>query len=288
LRAWSALAAAALVAMLFGPEAAAQTYKFKTIDINAQDQTLVLGDAGGTILGWDMPSSGNPNCTLIKGKTFTTIADPNGTVTYCYGISSSGTVVGYYETSGDVAVGFTYSNGTFADFSLPNGVSGPLPLGISTNGVITGYYYQNNGPWGFVLKGSKLTTFQISGAAYVFPIGVNSHSEVTIEEIDTSGNLHCYTGSGSSVSELNYPGASQTACVGINNTGQIVGTYVDSSGANNGFAYDPATSDFYTIDYPGMADTWISGITNGQTLVGYYEASSGAPQQGLKATGSFP
>jgi probable HAF family extracellular repeat protein/YD repeat-containing protein len=268
--------------------AAAQTYKFKTINIPGASQTALFQDAGGTIVGWNYDASGNPTCTLIQGKTYTAISDPNGVQTNCYGISSAGTVVGYYNTSDDAAIGFTYSNGSFSDFSLP-GISGALPIASSTNGILAGYYYDNNNaPWGFTLKGTKVTTFQISGAAYIFPTGVNSHGELTLEEIDSSGNEHCMVGNAPNFTELKAPGASTTYCFGLNNNGKIVGSYVDSTGAFDGYAYDPATAEFYTINYPGAADTYLRGVTNSETLVGYYRTASSGPRIGLKATGSFP
>jgi probable HAF family extracellular repeat protein len=288
LRATPVLVAVALSTMLSGAPALAQTYKFKTVNIPGADQTALLDDAGGTIVGWNYDVSGNPTCTLIQARTYTPISDPNGVQTNCYGISSAGTVVGYYNMADDAAVGFTYSNGTFSDFTLP-GISGALPTAVSTNGIIAGYYYdQNSQPWGFALKKTKLTTFQISGAAYIFPAGVNSHGELTLEEIDASGNEHCLVGTAGNFSELLVPGATQTSCVGINNNGKIDGNYVDTTGAYNGFAYDPATSGFYTIDYPGATDTYLRGITNSEAVIGYYRTAIDGPRQGMKATGTFP
>jgi probable HAF family extracellular repeat protein len=279
---------AGLIATACGQPAAAQTYKFKTVNIPGSSQTSLLSDAGGTIVGWNYDPSGNPTCTLIQGKAYTAISDPNGVQTYCYAISSAGTVVGYYNTADNGAVGFTYSNGTFSDFSLP-GISGALPIAVSTNGIIAGYYYdQNNEPWGFTLKGSKVDTFQVSGAAYIFPVGVNSHSELTLQEIDMSGNEHCLVGSAPNFTELSVPGAVETVCNSINNNGKIAGSYVDSTRAFNGFAYDPVTAAFYTINYPGMADTHIRAITNSETIVGFYQTSNGGPRQGMKARGTFP
>ena len=278
---------AGLLALSVQP-AMAQTYRFKTIDIPGADQTVLFDGARSTIVGWNYDASGNPTCTLIQGKTYTAISDPNGVQTYCYGISNAGTVVGYYNTSDNAAIGFTYGNGTFSDFSLP-GISGALPIAVSTNGIIAGYYYdQNNAPWGFALKGTKLTTFQVAGASYIFPSGVNSHGELALEEYDMSGNEHCLVGTAANFTELDVPGATQTSCIGINNDGKIVGNYVDSTGAYNGFAYDPATSSFYTIDYPGAADTYLRGSTGAETLLGYYRTTSGGSRQGMKAVGSFP
>jgi probable HAF family extracellular repeat protein len=284
------LSAVSMAVALLGTAAHAQSYKFKTIDINEDDQTYLLSDAGRTILGWDIPSSGNPNCTLIQGKTDTQIADPNGTVTFCYNISNGGTVVGYYYTTDNEAGAFTYSNGTFSNFSVA-GLPGPLPLAISTSGkYIAGYYYEDGEPYGFVLKnGTKVTTFTIPGMAYIFPDGVNNKGEVSIQAYDQSDNMYCYVGPTSNLVQLNYPGTTyDTLCQGLNNKNQVVGTYTDSTGATDGFAYDPATQDYYTIDYPGAADTTILYITDAETLVGYYQATSGGSAQGMVAKGSIP
>ena len=285
------LSAATLAVAVLGQPAAAQSYKFKTIDIPGEAQTALFGDAGGTILGWGISPSGTTNCTLITGKTYTVIADPNGVATWCYNISSAGTVVGYYNTADNAGYGFTYSNGTFTDFSLPGVGLGPIPLAISTSGkYIAGYYYANNEAYGFVLKeGTKVTSFQIPGMAFVFPDGINGHGEMSVQTFDNSGNLHCFVGSAANLTELNYPGTTYaTNCEAINNNGQVAGFYTDDSGTQYGITYDPATQDFYTINVPGAADVNLLGITNSQTLLGFYQTTAGGPWQGLKATGSFP
>jgi uncharacterized membrane protein len=284
-------AAAATAAALLGQPAAAQSYKFKTIDIPGETQTALFADAGGTILGSGISSPGDTSCTLIKGKTYTVIADPNGDATWCYNIRSAGTVVGYYNTANNGGYGFTYTNGTFTDFSLPGVGLGPIPLAISTSGkYIAGYYYANNEPWAFVLKGrTKVTTFQIPGMAYIFPDGINGHSEMSIQAFDTNGNLHCFVGTPANFTELNYPDTTcATNCEAVNNNGQVAGFYTDDSGTQHGITYDPATQTFYTINVPGAGDVNLLGITNGQTLLGFYQTTSGGPWQGLKATGSFP
>ncbi|HTT84707.1 MAG TPA: hypothetical protein VMF67_14605 [Rhizomicrobium sp.] len=155
---------------------------------------------------------------------------------------------------------------------------------------MTGYYYDQNGnPWGFVLKdATKVTSFQISGMAYVFPDGINNQGEMSIQAYDEDGNLHCFEGTPSNFVELNYPGTYATNCEAINNNGQIAGFYTDSSGAQYGMTYDPATQNFYSINDPDAANVNLLGITSGETLFGFYQTTSGGPWQGLKATGSFP
>lgn len=52
---------------------------------------------------------------------------------------------------------------------------------------------------------------------------------------------------------------------GINNSGQIVGTYEDTKG-NHGYYFDGTT--FNTIDYPGAALTIAYGINDKGQIVG--------------------
>jgi hypothetical protein len=125
--------------------------------------------------------------------------------------------------------------------------------------------------------------------AYIFPDGINGHGEMSVQAFDSEGNLHCFVGTATNFTELNYPGTTYaTNCEAINNNGQIAGFYTDSGGTQYGITYDPATENFYTINVPGAADVNLLGITNGQTLLGFYQTTSGGPWQGLKATGSFP
>lgn len=63
------LSAASVAVAIAGGHAAAQSYKFKTVDIPGEEQTALFGDGGGTILGWGISPSGVTNCTLIRGKT---------------------------------------------------------------------------------------------------------------------------------------------------------------------------------------------------------------------------
>ena len=59
----------------------------------------------------------------------------------------------------------------------------------------------------------------------------------------------------------------------INDQGQIVGFYVDSSGATHGFLYSGGT--YTTLDDPlGTGGTFAQGINDQGQIVGYYIDSS--------------
>jgi uncharacterized membrane protein len=70
---------------------------------------------------------------------------------------------------------------------------------------------------------------------------------------------------GSYTSE-NFPAATQTQVIGINNTGWNDGFYVDAGGSTHGFAYNGS---FTTLDAPGTAFNQLLGINDGGTAVGY-------------------
>ena len=65
----------------------------------------------------------------------------------------------------------------------------------------------------------------------------------------------------------NFPSASQTQVIGINNNGWTDGFYVDQGGVTHGFTHNGAT--FTTVDAPTTAFNQLLGINDGLTAVGY-------------------
>jgi probable HAF family extracellular repeat protein len=66
---------------------------------------------------------------------------------------------------------------------------------------------------------------------------------------------------------IDYPGANYYTCpTSINNKGQIVGTYGDSSTDQHGFLYSNGT--FTTIDEPGYSGINLNGINDSGVIVG--------------------
>jgi probable HAF family extracellular repeat protein len=65
--------------------------------------------------------------------------------------------------------------------------------------------------------------------------------------------------------------------MGINNSGEIVGYYTDSSGNQHGFIYQSGT--FTTVDDPDGTDTHLTAINNNGEIAGYYQSPgpSGIP-----------
>ena len=70
---------------------------------------------------------------------------------------------------------------------------------------------------------------------------------------------------------IDYPDATSHSTVanGINDAGQIVGYFNDSTGKFHGFLKDGAT--FTTIDVPGASATFARGINDAGQIVGFFQ-----------------
>jgi len=87
---------------------------------------------------------------------------------------------------------------------------------------------------------------------------------------------------------LNDPlGANETDALGINDKGQIVGTYVDSNGVEHGFLYSNGI--YTTLNDPlaGSKGTVAFGINDKGQIVGYYFDSNGVEHSFLYSNGIY-
>lgn len=84
---------------------------------------------------------------------------------------------------------------------------------------------------------------------------------------------------------IDIPGASGTAASNINNSGQIVGSYVDSLGSH-AFVTDKRGG-FTAIDFPGATGTSGFGINNRGDVVGSYADTAGTPHGFLLSNGGL-
>lgn len=80
------------------------------------------------------------------------------------------------------------------------------------------------------------------------------------------------------------PGATSSVAEGVNDSGQIVGTY-DKNHRGHGFLYDNGT--YQTIDYPNAIFTEALGINNNGEIVGVYWDQSGGIHGFMLINGTF-
>jgi uncharacterized membrane protein len=191
-------------------------------------------------------------------------------------IVSSG---GVHETG---AIPFTYD--TFVLF----GANTTLPYGINSKNIVVGGYgsgFTN----GFVLRNGVATKF-------VFPqsetavTGINSFSDLvgTYNADGGAKNAQGFIFSNGTFTTLSVPGATVTGPNGINDTGSVVGVYLDensNSGSDQGFLYSGGA--FTTLNFPGATGTGALGINNHGQIVGFYFDSFGITYSFIHSDGVF-
>ncbi|MGB7758417.1 MAG: hypothetical protein WBL61_01230, partial [Bryobacteraceae bacterium] len=89
-----------------------------------------------------------------------------------------------------------------------------------------------------------------------------------------------------SFTNIDYPGGLYVNATGLNDSGDVVGTYQDSNYNTHGFLYTGGTA-YSSIDYPGASQTWANGINDNGVITGHYEDSSGLSHGFLDDNGAF-
>jgi probable HAF family extracellular repeat protein len=154
-------------------------------------------------------NSGKQHGFLYENGKYTTIDPPGAFNTYVTGINNKSQIVGNYtEASGGFPHGFIFSHGTYTILNFPGAVV-TNPYSINDLGEVVGFYEDGvagPGPGG---AGGQIT----SQYAFVYSAGT-------------------YT-------VIAPPGSLSPQAFGINNKGQIVGSYDDSVGNQHAFLATP-------------------------------------------------
>ena len=246
----------------------------------------------------------------VDAQTWTTLPDiPGKPANWTSGINNNGTAVGV-ASEGNPAWG-SLSNGVawiwdgvaYSLFTVPGatGREGTQAGGINDLGQICGRHMDNQGVrHGFLKCGAVITSFDVPGAdgGTAF-FTINNEGEV-VGTCNAAGAYHGLIMRAGSFATLDVPGATDTGIYGINNRGDLVGTYWDASGRAHGFLATPerlsitntgtnlliswpvATVTFQLQSTPSLGDTisWSpvaqAAATNGSTVSVLVPASPGA------------
>ncbi|SRR6266568_1394144 len=233
----------------------------------------VYSDAYGVninndVVGYYSDTQGRLRGFLLSGGVYTNVDFP-GPVhsTFAQGINDSGEIVGYYQNT--AIHGFVDLGGVFSTLDFP-GATSTSPRGVNNAGDIVGTYVDaSHKSHGFLYKGGTWTTVDIAGAGSTAPVGINNLGDivgVAANGLMSHGFLLDHNGQ---VSKIDFPGAVKgtTAAFGVNDAGQIVGTYVDPS-INKIEGYLLNQGKFTQVRYPGASTTFPHAISNTPIVVG--------------------
>lgn len=221
------------------------------------------------------------------------------TETIAFGISNNGNVTGFWLSSSGVESGFVGpddgSNYTTFDDSADG--PGTQPRGINSKGTIMGIANVSTGivtdyvPFERTADGT-ITHVTKKGQVLNYLVqGINKSNLFDGGYEDTStGAFIGYTGKNAKYkSKIKLTGITTTGVAprGIDNAGDTVGWYLDTSGVMHGF-YQPVSGNAVTIDDPNGV-TNPEGINNNGEISGLYTDSS-SNRHGFTydiATGTF-
>ena len=167
-------------------------------------------------------------------------------------INDSGDIVGFYyddsygnNSQNDDQTSFLYNGTAFTD------IANPLVGEYS----VDSYYYNY---YGYNYYYNYLT-----GAA----LDINDSGAIVGYYEDSSGQEHGFIDTAGHFTPLTDPGAYWTEATGINNNGEVVGSFANSTGAY-GFIYN---GQYVALSVPGSSYTYAQGINDTGVVVGYYD-----------------
>ena len=219
--------------------------------------------------------------------SFSTFDYPGSTSTTLAGINDSGQMVGSFGTATTYQQGFIRNgDGSLVPLIFPFSTTANSASGTNSSGDIVGAF----------LAFTSGGYFRSAGGAYTVivdplnpdnsgPSAINDSGQMVGSYGDPSnaafahGFLRDTNGAFTTIDDpnmaINQNGNKYTQVNGINNLGEIVGTYTDAAGTH-GFLRTPGGV-FTTIDDPvgSPGSTLVWGINNLGVIVGTFSGSSG-------------
>ena len=181
---------------------------------------------------------------LYDGTNFTKIRAPGKTYTYVNGMNNEGALVGGQGQYGGNQ-GFELLNGKVKNITPPGAHTLAYATGVNSIGEVVGWTDESPG---FIYHNGQYETFVVGDGQYTEPWDVNDNGIIVgwYSKCLDGVCFHAFaTKDGKTVATLDYPGAVATVSFGINNAGQIVGSYTFDQQTWHGFVTSPiVTSDF--------------------------------------------
>jgi hypothetical protein len=294
---------------LTGVTISAASYNFQTInnpgDLNF-NQLLGINNAG-VIAGYFGDATVVPNNGYTWTKTGGFVAEnftgaAQTQVTAINNTLSGGTydTAGFYVDTAGVNHGFTQIAGTQTTVDNPATTSSPAfnqLLSLNDNSIAVGFYQDAAGnfhgyEYNLTTKAFTAITLPASFTAVsVTTTGINNSGWISGFYTDAAGNTHGFIDAAGTFTSLDDPNGNgtNTSFFGLNNKGEVVGSFVNSSG-NNGLTYNSLTKTWATVNDPnasfttafGVSGTFINGVNDNGDLVGFY--SDGTHVNGMLAT----
>jgi hypothetical protein len=214
---------------------------FTTIDGPGALLTQANGlNSSGSVVGTYIDLSGFSHGFVDNGGVVTTLDVPGSLATQAYDINDSGQIVGSYSDSLGQH-GFLYA-GTYITIDY-GGFGSTIATGINNGGDIVGYFASTAGMTVSLLDvGGRITTIR-SSMAITEAHGINDSSVIVgVDGAQTQFSSFIVQNGRFTRTRLNVPGSILTEAEDINDSGQIVGWWINGQSPAQGFLASPGRS----------------------------------------------
>jgi probable HAF family extracellular repeat protein len=190
-----------------------------------------INDQGEIVGGY---YDGKEHGFLYRDGVFTAIDFPGAVQTDAYGINQQGDIVGLYLTGKDAITthGFLLRKGIFTSIDFPGSLFTRV-FDINNRGdIVGGYFDPVNGNHGFVFEDGTYTTVDVPGVNLTQEAdAINDQREIVgTYFVQNSAIFFLRHGSYTHVA---IPGGQIASVGGINDKGDISGSYTDSNSINS-------------------------------------------------------
>jgi probable HAF family extracellular repeat protein len=164
---------------------------------------------------------------------------------------------------------------TFSSLDYPGAIA-TTAEGINDSGQVVGYYQDGSGAFhGFLYSGGAFSSIDapFSGAYMTVASDINNNGQIAGAYHTSFSNIYGFLLTGGAFLPIAYPGAVQSGPDGINNAGDMVGSYATSACCLQfGFLYSGGA--YTPLDLPPVYDSAAYGINDTGLIVGFYIANN--------------
>jgi len=262
------------------------------------NQLLGINNAGSIAGYFGSGAAGHPNKGYVlrppfAQRNFGNENFPGSVQTQVTGLNDLGVSVGFWSRQNTASMananfGFYSARGRFFSVNFPTGTPSKPPvdqlLGVNDHNVAVGFFTNLSGinrGYTYNITTRTFGRVLVPGAAGLGPsltaAAINNNGDIAGFYNKTSAQVDAFLklASGRFIT-IAAPGAAMTQAFGVNDSGEVVGTYTVGTGNNavtHGFTW--LGGRFVSVDISGASATFINGVNNEGDLVGFYTDAKG-------------
>jgi probable HAF family extracellular repeat protein len=169
-----------------------------------------------------------------------------------------------------VTLSLSRAAATWTTIDFPGALS-TYPMGINNAGQIVGYYVNPDDiNHGFIFEQGTYKTIDAPNAQHSYVFAINNTGQM-LGSCACNGGTQGFVTNGQDFTFIAFSGSAVTWAYGINDLGQIVGSYEGTDGFRRAFTKNGQV--FTTIVPPNSFNSSATGINNDGDIVGSYFVS---------------